>query len=525
MASSRSTLINQTLMRIPRRADSVDRPTLVRTFVAVGPLFGMLGSVDHQVLFGRRGTGKTHALLCLANLVEQSGDVAVYIDLRTVGSAGGLYTDPHVDLAYRATQLVVDTLESVHDSLVEYALTDGCSASGELLPRLDALAEAASAVQVIGEVEHETKIGDTARTAASTQVGISAGGPRLSMGASASREASHSTEARLRRSGQERHHVLFGPVGRALQRVIQALAGSRLWILLDEWSSVPLELQPLLADLLRRSLFPAHGVTVKIAAIERRSRFRDHREGGDYVGLELGADVAAGLDLDNFLIFDREDELAQAFFRTLLFKHALVQVSQPARLGRATAGANEFVQASFKKDAFAELVRAAEGVPRDAINLVALAAQYADNSSIGIAEVRKAAREWYLRDKQGAISANPDARHLLRLLVDEVVGRRRARTFLLDQADQHTTAIRDLYDARLLHILRHGIVAPDQPGTQYDGFAIDYGCYVALMSAKDDFHSGNWYDTWLRAQPDMAPDNFHGILRSVVDLHTLYTGQ
>src|SRR5204863_8068756 len=150
--------------------------------------------------------------------------------------------------------------------------------------------------------EQETTIGDTARTAASAETGISVSSrPQVKVGGSSSREASRSREARIRRSGQERHHVLFGPVGRAMRRVIEALGGSRLWILLDEWSSVPLELQPLLADLLRRSLFPVRGLSVKIAAIELRFRFRELREGGDYLGLELGADVAAGLDLDNFL--------------------------------------------------------------------------------------------------------------------------------------------------------------------------------------------------------------------------------
>jgi hypothetical protein len=183
--------------------------------------------------------------------------------------------------------------------------------------------------------------------------------------------------------------VLFGPLGRALQRVVEALDGSRLWILLDEWSSVPLELQPLLADLLRRSLFPIRGLNVKIATIERRTRFREFRDCGDYLGIEVGADVAAGLDLDHYLIFDLEDDRAQAFFRTLMFNHMLVRVRQPEGLGRALGSPGDFVQAAFKKNAFAEFVRAAEGVPRDAINLAALAARYADNTSIGISEVRK----------------------------------------------------------------------------------------------------------------------------------------
>jgi hypothetical protein len=151
------------------------------------------------------------------------------------------------------------------------------------------------------------------------------------------------------------------------------------------------------------------------------------------------------------------------------------------------------------------LVRAAEGVPRDAINIAALAAQLAHDDAIEVACIRRAARDWYLRDKQAAINSNDDARSTLRKLVNEVVGKRRSRTFLLE----HTTtaahqAVDDLYDARLLHVLRRGIIDRDQPGTLYDGFAIDYGCYVSLMLDSKlpirPRHRGGWLN-WPNAVP------------------------
>jgi hypothetical protein len=51
------------------------------------------------------------------------------------------------------------------------------------------------------------------------------------------------------------------------------LGTKRVWILLDEWSVIPADLQPYLADLLRRSVFPVAAISVKIAAIEKRSSF------------------------------------------------------------------------------------------------------------------------------------------------------------------------------------------------------------------------------------------------------------
>src|SRR3954451_23479843 len=143
--------LNQALMRIPRRAESVDRSALAATYVAAGSSSAVVNSSDHQILYGRRGTGKTHALLHLSELVERAGDVAVYLDLRTVGSTGGLYANTALSPAQRGTQLLVDSLESIHDHLFTKA-ADGQFANNEtFLQGLDALVAAATEVEVVGE--------------------------------------------------------------------------------------------------------------------------------------------------------------------------------------------------------------------------------------------------------------------------------------------------------------------------------------------------------------------------------------
>jgi hypothetical protein len=115
--------------------------------------------------------------------------------------------------------------------------------------------------------------------------------------------------------------IHFGAVGKCFLDFSKLMKGKRIWLLLDEWSSIPLDLQPYLADLLRRSMFPAQNVTVKIAAIEQRSRFRIPMELGDYIGVELGADIAADLNLDDFMVFENDPEHAKQFFQELIFKH------------------------------------------------------------------------------------------------------------------------------------------------------------------------------------------------------------
>jgi Cdc6-like AAA superfamily ATPase len=54
-----TSVINDALLRLTKRAETNDRSKLLETFVNIGPLFTLLSNSDHQVLYGRRGTGKT----------------------------------------------------------------------------------------------------------------------------------------------------------------------------------------------------------------------------------------------------------------------------------------------------------------------------------------------------------------------------------------------------------------------------------------------------------------------------------
>jgi Cdc6-like AAA superfamily ATPase len=53
--------INRCFMRFQDRAERIDTRQIAETFVSVGPLLDVLESRNNQIMYGRRGTGKTHA--------------------------------------------------------------------------------------------------------------------------------------------------------------------------------------------------------------------------------------------------------------------------------------------------------------------------------------------------------------------------------------------------------------------------------------------------------------------------------
>jgi hypothetical protein len=293
----------------------------------------------------------------------------VYIDLRSVGSNNSIYSDAGRSLADRALTLIVDVLKALNDELISLALgvVDQTPNPEQITIRVDDLSRAISEVQISGPVEEEKehKVLISREGKLSGEAVVKAQ-PSFTAGVSRSSKAEKDSSYRTKRSGTEQVHLDFGNINSALNGLLDVLNTPRIWLLIDEWSEIPVDLQPYLADLIRRTVLPINKITVKIAAIEHRSQFNILRDRGEYTGLELGADISADLNLDDFLVFDNDQARAVEFFKNLVFKHY-----QSEDLTGDIKSADQLIRVAFTQaPAFEEFVRAVEGVPRDALNLI-----------------------------------------------------------------------------------------------------------------------------------------------------------
>lgn len=477
--------VNKALTKIPKRAEQQQVEQLRSTFVDSG-VAAALAATDNQVLYGRRGTGKTHALRYLESEAKEADDVAVYVDLRTVGSADGLFGASPAATTDRALRLLIDVIGQVHDALLSVALEDEDLISDpNFVRRLDRLAESVTKVEILGEVEVSEAHGSVATNETRSSAGVNvSSNPSVEMGAEGTKGSELSQSQTKTVKGSERRVVNFSEVARALRDVVSSVGEARVWLLLDEWSSLPGILQPYLGEFLVRCVFPLQSVTVKIAAIEQQSNFRDLAPDGTEVGIELGADVAANLDLDEFMVYEQNEDRSREFFKDLLYKHVRA-VQEEDGVVPVVQSEREFVRHGFTNaTAFDELVRAAEGVPRDAINIASKAALRAGSKAISVPDVRAAARSWYQADKEGALRGNPEALRLLNWVIDDVIRQKRARGFLVEQRASRSDVLLKLYDARVLHLVRRGYSSPEEPGQRFDVWVIDYGAYVDLINTK-----------------------------------------
>ena len=183
----------------------------------------------------------------------------------------------------------------------------------------------------------------------------------------------------------------------------------------------------------------------------------------------------------------------------------------------------DFVRQAFTDvRAFDELVRAAEGVPRDAIYVAGKAALSAGDSTISVPEVRSAARWWFQTDKEADVQQQPLASKLLNWLVDEVIRGKRARGFLVNQKSAGSRLILDLFEARVLHLSRRGYSAQDEPGERYDVWMIDYGAYVDLLHTKFEPQGALPTED---GYVDVPTSDLRAIRRAILDLDVFMAAQ
>jgi len=102
---------------------------------------------------------------------------------------------------------------------------------------------------------------------------------------------------------------------------------------------------------------------------------------------------------------------------------------------------------------------------------------------------------------------------------------RRAKAFMLKKADSQNPLITALYDQRILHLVRRGVSSNEQPGVRFNVYAIDYGCYVDLVSTQRAPHGFLPNGDGQYADIDVPSEDYRSIRRAILDLKKFESGQ
>lgn len=238
------------LQDMEKRAERASDEHVLSTYVDAGALVGALNTRDNGIVYGRRGTGKTHALKYLAETEKRKDNFVVYIDMeKDLGSTEGLYGDPSLSISERATRLLVDVLSIIHNRLIEDAFA---SNDGPLIETLDAVCEHFAEVVVVDQIEQEQTSSAESGTESGMKAKIDLKSPSLELDDKQTGKSAQQT--REKTTGKVRRRVHFGAMTKLLRQAFAEHSATRCWLLFDEWSGLPIDLQPYLAEMLRRKI-------------------------------------------------------------------------------------------------------------------------------------------------------------------------------------------------------------------------------------------------------------------------------
>ena len=319
----------QAVAAIPQRSErQQDLQKLVGSFVDVG-ILPQIRNINNQIIYGRRGTGKTHILRVLASdLKNTSSDAVLYIDARTLGSTSQ-FSDLTVPLPSRCLALFRDILGEIHNVLLDHIVTVAPANADALLDCLNDMSalitEPVTTCSPEGLTTHEgtketNKSDSQLRVAPTAGLGVSLG------------DATEQTQEKERTISYTVRHedkVIFPALSSTLRRILEGCR-SKMFVLVDEWSSLPLDVQPYLAKFMKRAFLPLPEVVLKIASLEYRSVFRIDSDHG-LVGFEVGADMSAAIDIDDYYVYDRNPARITEAFADMLYKHVQTTAVQDRR--------------------------------------------------------------------------------------------------------------------------------------------------------------------------------------------------
>ena len=422
-------------------------------YVDIGDSLRRLTSHQHQVVFGRRGSGKSCLFVHFLRRVEGGPHEAVYVGIDSIKRL------PFPDIL---TRILISIFEQLPGAKRPWWRVWARRSRVELsLKQFRVLLDAA----ITSDVERVDK------SSSKTTVGIGAKGPAdVALGGETS--SSTDTKENFRRDKLEYLERHLEDYKRAIREALPTEA-TALFVLVDDFYLIKREAQPDVVDYLHR-LLRGTNAYLKVGTIRHRTSLRRHE--GQTVGIELGQDVEE-ISLDRTF---------QTFQDTRAYLVAMLD-ELARRVGLDNASGD-----LFNPDAAHALTLASGGVPRDFLNI------FADAVNLSVARgktdkltptfVYKAAAQISLENKRKNLSedAGVDAQSLERAFADVVAFclKEKKRTgFLVAREDAHgmqaeNEILQQMMDFKLVHLIDPDTSAASGRSGRFSAYTLDAALFM-----------------------------------------------
>lgn len=416
-----------------------------------------LESRQNQVIFGRRGSGKSLLLKSLKN--RSTGIAIISVNL-----------DDYKDISFpdsiiQVLRILVKQLKiSLRQSYSWIQLAKGHKAR-KIINALD---------KYLKQIETRLNNPDSFEESSKVKSGTKVSGEAASgLGKTSAKVASElSEETELSRTLKvDKLNILRNELT-DFKELIQATANflnRDIFLILDDFYFIRKSDQPYFIDFFHR-ISKNTRLYLKVASIKHRSSL--YTQGETYIGMEMKHD-GQSINLDyNFENFN----LLVSFMKDLLNS-----INQKV-------GVNIDYEKLFSENGFRFLCLASGGVPRDFFSLFIDLGNKIINGQSNITKplVIETSIE-NLPNKLAAFKTDSqDEReildHYLQYIRNEIVETKRWNSFLISNSDilrypQINQAIKELVDLRLIHLANSNTSSAPSDGTRYSAYLVDVGLF------------------------------------------------
>jgi hypothetical protein len=488
-----------------------------------------IDNCNWQVLFGRRGTGKTTLLATYANYIASQFDKTkrASIELNVTDFLSVLDSTSLDSISDTAVAQIyfADFLEKLCMHLFNvfsgdnqqskfyklFQLSDKKEYIQDLVLALVESTKTPSPTEIGGK--RQTTRTHTAQTSVGrqTRAGVSLGGnlsekqARLNLEASlgSSREANSKSEIQLNDAiGLTNFKFNYYKTREIMVTILNALEISQLFIIIDEWSeldrSATRNIQPFFAELLKKVFWNNKHFVLKLGAVRNQTKLNTKVKASGPVGLELGADIFE-ISLDDVYTSPAMNKLK--FYEELLFKHLsfcnpdLQEFQEKEELDfygtKRTRPVETFITYLFKSRAeFETLIDGAGGLPRDFVEIfdaIARSRDFSVSPLWNMKDIKSHVWEHCVKNKQSDISNDRDFFGVFEKIIT-LLQANNSRIVLVERnaSRRLLTIIGEFYHKRLLHDVPI-LSVPALIRQKYYTYSADLGLlYDANLRHMDD---------------------------------------
>lgn len=268
-----------------------------------------------------------------------------------------------------------------------------------------------------------------------------------------------------------------------LENIIEQCGAKGIILLVDEWSSVSMSLQPLLAEMIRKTIASSSKVFLKMGSLKYFTRTSAIIDGPQRIGFQSGIDITPVADLDQLLNFDIDRQRVKDFLTIVIYKHACQEL--PALKEYTVKQFEDYLCGELfqNQNAYFEVIRSSEGNPRDFLTILAGCCtggrrhqKISQEDAIGAAVIH------FTDAKAPEIKGNAEANELSNRIFQRVV-KNKQKLFLcsVDKAESDHR-IQELWHYRFFHIVNPIFTVIDDDGIPHDYivYSMDYGKLLSL---------------------------------------------